>query len=86
MCRGCHLHVHSEESVLDGLSNVKHLVAKAKSIGMTALGITDHGVCSAIPDFITECLANGIKPIPGCEVYTTKNCLIKNEDMVEKRI
>lgn len=86
MCRGCQLHVHSEESILDGLAKVKQLVAKAKSIGMTALGITDHGVCGAIPDFITECLANGIKPIPGCEVYTTKNRLIRKEEMAAKRI
>ncbi|PGV22957.1 DNA polymerase III subunit alpha [Bacillus cereus] len=86
MCRGCHLHVHSEESILDGLAKVKQLVAKAKSIGTTALGITDHGVCGAIPDFIAECLANGIKPIPGCEVYTTKNRLIRKEEMAAKRI
>jgi DNA polymerase III subunit alpha len=85
MCRGAHLHVHSEESLLDGLSTVKQLVAKAKSIGHTALGLTDHGVCGAIPDFITECKKNGIKPIPGCEVYTTKNRLIKGEELEKMR-
>jgi DNA polymerase III subunit alpha len=85
MCGGVHLHVHSEESLLDGLSKVKELVAKAKSLGQTALGITDHGVCGAIPDFIEECLANGIKPIPGCEVYTTQNRSNKSEELEELR-
>ncbi|MCD7910902.1 DNA polymerase III subunit alpha [Bacillus velezensis] len=86
MCNGIHLHVHSEDSLLDGLSTVKQLVAKAKSLGQTALGITDHGVCSAIPDFIIECLANDIKPIPGCEVYTTKNRLYKSDELEQMRL
>lgn len=85
MCGGVHLHVHSEESLLDGLSTVKQLVAKAKSLGQTALGITDHGVCGAIPDFITECLDNKIKPIPGCEVYTTKNRSFKADELEQIR-
>jgi DNA polymerase III subunit alpha len=85
MCRGCHLHVHSEESLLDGLSKVKDLVMKAKSLGQTALGITDHGVCGAIPDFITECEKAGIKPIPGCEVYTTKNRLVQADELEQMR-
>lgn len=55
MSQGVHVHVHCEESVLDGLSTVEELVLKAKSLGHSALGITDHGVCSAIPDFITAC-------------------------------
>lgn len=86
MCNGVHLHTHSEDSLLDGLSTVKQLVAKAKSLGQSALAITDHGVCSAIPDFITECLASNIKPIPGCEVYTTKDRLKKSEELEEIRL
>lgn len=85
MCNGVHLHVHSEESLLDGLSTVKQLVAKAKSLGQTALGITDHGVCGAIPDFVTECINQGIKPIPGCEVYTTRNHRIRGDELEEMR-
>ncbi len=85
MCKGVHLHVHSEESLLDGLSTVKQLVKKAKSLGQTALGITDHGVCGAIPDFITECIEQGIKPIAGVEAYTTKNRLKRNEELEQMR-
>jgi|GEM_PF-3288808 len=86
MCQGIHVHVHSEESLLDGLSTVKQLVAKAKALGHIALGLTDHGVCGAIPDFISECQKQGIKPIPGCEVYMTKNRLIKGKELEEMRI
>lgn len=85
MCQGVHLHVHSEESLLDGLSKISDLVLKAKSLGQTALGLTDHGVCGGIPDFIKACEKEGIKPIPGCEVYTTKNHLLKSDDYKKMR-
>jgi DNA polymerase III subunit alpha len=87
MCEtsGVHLHVHCEESLLDGLSKVKELVQKAKSLGQTALALTDHGVCGAIPDFITECEAAGIKPIPGCEVYTTQDRTVQSEGLEKMR-
>lgn len=85
MCGGVHLHVHSEESVLDGLAQVMELVKKAKSLGQTALALTDHGVCGAIPDFITACLEHGIKPIPGCEVYTTRNRKVQGTELEEIR-
>ena len=38
-----HLHVHSDYSLLDGFSNIKKLIARAKELGMPALGLTDHG-------------------------------------------
>lgn len=82
---GVHLHVHSEDSLLDGASTVKQLVEKAVSLGHKALGITDHGVCSAIPDFIKECNKQGIKPIPGCEVYVTKDRLVQGKELEEMR-
>ncbi len=80
-----HLHVHSEYSALDGLSDVKALVKRAKEIGSSALAITDHGVCGAIPDFIEACVAEGIKPIPGCEAYMTKDRTLKGDFLKEER-
>lgn len=65
-----HLHVHTEYSLLDGASRMKELVARAKELGMKSIAITDHGVMFGVIDFYKECLANGIKPIIGCEVYT----------------
>jgi DNA polymerase III subunit alpha len=81
-----HIHVHCEESVLDGGSKVTELVAAAKEIGSPALAITDHGVCGAIPDFIKECEEQGIKPLPGVEAYMTKDRLIQSEKLEEIRL
>jgi len=80
-----HLHVHSEYSMLDGLSQMTALVERAKSIGASALALTDHGICSGIPEFIRTCEAAGIKPIPGCEAYVAKDRLKKGEFLKEQR-
>lgn len=81
-----HLHVHSEESVLDGLSKVDELVKRAKEIGSRALALTDHGTCAGIPDFIEACRREGIKPLPGCEVYMTRDREKKGEFLKEYRL
>ncbi len=64
-----HLHVHTEYSLLDGVSRVPKLVARAKDLGMEALAITDHGSLYGVVEFYTQCRELGIKPIIGCEVY-----------------
>ncbi|MBQ7458667.1 MAG: PHP domain-containing protein, partial [Bacteroidales bacterium] len=38
-----HLHVHTQYSILDGLSSIKKLFARARELGMPAIAITDHG-------------------------------------------
>ena len=65
----CHLHTHTEFSLLDGASRIKELVATTKELGMDSLAITDHGVMFGVIDFYKECKKKGIKPIIGCEVY-----------------
>ncbi len=64
-----HLHVHTEFSLLDGSSKIKEITKRAKELGMDSLAITDHGVMYGAIDFYRGALANGIKPIIGCEVY-----------------
>ena len=64
-----HLHNHTEYSLLDGAARIKDLVARAKSYGMPALAITDHGVMYGAISFYEACKEAGIKPIIGCEVY-----------------
>ncbi|MCL0044390.1 DNA polymerase III subunit alpha [Dehalococcoidia bacterium] len=64
-----HLHVHTEYSMLDGLSNIRSLVQQAKALGMDSLAITDHGNLHGAVEFYIECRNTGIKPIIGCEVY-----------------
>ena len=64
-----HTHVHSEYSLLDGMSKIKDIVKKVKDAGMSACALTDHGVAYGLVEFYDECKKNGIKPILGCEVY-----------------
>ncbi len=66
-----HLHVHSEYSLLDGLSNLAKLLTHVKENGMDSLALTDHGVMYGIIDFYKEALKQGVKPIIGMEGYTT---------------
>lgn len=64
-----HLHTHTEYSLLDGAVSIKKLIAKTKELGMDTIAITDHGVMYGAADFYREAVAQGIKPIIGCEVY-----------------
>jgi len=68
-----HLHTHSEYSLLDGLSRLSALVARAKALDMPALGLTDHGALYGAIDFYTLCHDAGIKPIIGVETYIARN-------------
>lgn len=65
----CHLHVHSEYSLLDGLCRLPQLVSQAANLDMWALALTDHGGLWGIVPFYKLCRKAGIKPIIGCEVY-----------------
>ena len=66
-----HLHTHTEYSLLDGMSRISEIAEHAKSLGMNALAITDHGAMFGVVDFYKACKAVDIKPIIGCEVYVS---------------
>ncbi len=74
-----HLHVHTQFSVLDGLSKIPELVKKAKDDGMTAVAITDHGNMFGVKSFHQTAVKEGIKPILGCEVYVARRGMDKKE-------
>lgn len=67
--RFSHLHTHSHYSLLDGLPKIDHLLDYAKSLGMDALAITDHGVLYGAVEFYQKAKAKGIKPVIGEEFY-----------------
>lgn len=73
-----HLHVHTEYSLLDGLTKIKNLVNTVKEMGMNAIAITDHGNMYGAIEFYKACKKADIKPIIGCEIYTTSNRLDKS--------
>ena len=74
-----HLHVHTEYSLLDGASKISELISRVKELGMDSVAITDHGVMYGVIDFYKEALAQGIKPIIGCEVYVAPNSRFDRE-------
>ena len=68
-----HLHVHTEYSLLDGAAPINKLVDRAQELNMPALAMTDHGNMYATVQFDAACKKKKIKPIIGCEFYTTEN-------------
>jgi DNA polymerase-3 subunit alpha len=68
----CHLHVHSQFSVLQATPQIKALVAKAKAANMPAIALTDLGNLFGAFKFVQEATVQGIKPIVGCEFYLSE--------------
>jgi DNA polymerase III subunit alpha len=80
-----HLHVHSEYSLLDGFSNIKKLVQRAKEMNMPALALTDHGTMFGVIDFYRAANAAGIKPIIGVESYMAARGMHEHDAQFDKR-
>ncbi|MFN3596229.1 MAG: DNA polymerase III subunit alpha [Rubricoccaceae bacterium] len=76
----CHLHTHTQYSLLDGAARIKNLVARAAELEMPALAITDHGNLHGVPEFYTTARKAGIQPIVGCEFYVTARPMRERED------
>lgn len=75
-----HLHVHTEYSLLDGLSKISLLTKYIKEKEMEGVAITDHGVMYGVIEFYKKCKKEGIKPIIGMEGYMTNtNLRLKSE-------
>ena len=68
-----HLHVHSQFSVLQAVSSVDEIVAAAKSAGMPAVALTDHGNMMGIFQFVRAARKAGIQPIVGAELNLCKD-------------
>jgi DNA polymerase-3 subunit alpha len=64
-----HLHCHSHYSLLDGAGSIPKLVKRAKSHGMNALALTDHGNLHGAVQFYKKCKDADINPIIGYEAY-----------------
>lgn len=65
----CHLHVHNEYSVLDGVGTSKQYAAMAKELGQTHLALSNHSNIDGAIEHQKQCMAVGIKPIIGAEMY-----------------
>lgn len=63
------LHVHSEYSLLDGLSQTSQISSRIQDIETDACALTDHGTVSGAVDFCKTLGNRSQKPILGCEFY-----------------
>ena len=69
-----HLHVHTQYSILDGLSDIEKLFSRAQELGMPGIAITDHGNMFGVKDFHdVSAKFPDVKPIIGCEIYVTRH-------------
>ena len=78
-----HLHMHTEYSLLDGAIRIKDLVKKVKSLGMNAVAITDHGNMFGAIELYKTCIAEGIKPVIGCEVYVAPRSRLEKQGKID---
>ena len=76
----CHLHVHTQYSILDGAASIPELMKKAIDDNMNAIAITDHGNMFGVKEFHQEATRRGIKPILGCEAYIARRSRKSRED------
>ena len=80
-----HLHLHTHYSLLDGMSRMPELMDRAKELGFSAIGLTDHGVLYGAIEFYEEARKRGIKPILGCEVYMATRSRFDREPKMDDR-
>lgn len=80
-----HLHVHSEYSLLDGLSRIDALAERARELNMPALALTDHGTMYGTIQFYRACTNAGVKPIIGVETYVAARRLEDKEPSKDRQ-
>ncbi|MDR2064999.1 MAG: DNA polymerase III subunit alpha [Prevotellaceae bacterium] len=87
-----HLHVHTEYSILDGMSKIPALVDKAISDGMNAIAVTDHGNMFGIKEFVDYVKTKNkslpgdghFKAIIGVEAYCARRTLYDKDKNFKK--
>jgi len=71
------LHLHTKMSAMDGVTEISDYIKLAKSMGHTAIAVTDHGVVQSFPNAQSAAAKTGnlqigvepIKVLYGCEFY-----------------
>jgi DNA polymerase-3 subunit alpha len=79
-----HLHVHSEYSLLDGLSRIDGLISRAKELNMPAIALTDHGAMYGTMPFYRAAKRASINPIIGIEAYLSKRGMHQRSPQKDK--
>ena len=69
----CHLHCHTQYSLLDGASDISGMMDKAAADGQKGVALTDHGNMFGAFKFVAEASRRNLKPIIGCEFYLVED-------------
>lgn len=75
-----HLRFHSEYSITDGIVRLDPILETAAERGQVALGITDNMNVFGGLRFYTHAIADGIKPIVGCDLWITNSIAGKRNE------
>src|SRR5512135_588950 len=67
-----HLRLHSEYSIVDGLTRIDAALDRAVGDGMPALALTDLANLFGMVKFYTAARGRGVKPIVGCDVWVAE--------------
>ena len=70
-----HLRVHSDYSMVDGLTKTKSLAVKTAAMNMPALAITDQTNLCGLVKFYGAAHGVGIKPIVGADLWVQSDLL-----------
>jgi len=73
----CHLHCHTQYSLLDGAAEIGTMMDKAVADGQKGVALTDHGNMFGAFKFVYEANKRGLKPMVGCEFYLVADRHIK---------
>lgn len=74
-----HTHTHSEFSVLDGISSVESMVARAHMLKQPGIAITDHGNMSSTVQLYRAGQKYDMQVFPGVEGYLTVDPLVEGD-------
>lgn len=75
-----HLRFHSEYSIQDGIVRLDPILEEVIEQGGVALGITDSMNLFGALRFYSHAMADGIKPIVGCDLWVTNTAQGKRDD------
>lgn len=64
-----HLHVHTDNSMLDGFSKPSEYLRIASELNMKAIGFTDHGNVHGAYALLSQAKSFDMIGVPGCEFY-----------------
>lgn len=68
-CEFCHLHLHTQYSLLDASTQMSPLIERVAAQNMKAVAVTDHGNMFGAVEFYKEAKKKDVKPILGLEAY-----------------